>query len=167
MTAFVKQKGNPMRTVTEEQKARRAEYSKQYRCNNKARLADYNKEYGEEYRQKHKARSAEYRQKNKGRHAAYGKEYRQKNKARDAISRRYRKYGITDDQLKQMFIAQEAKCAICGFRFTTSKELCVDHNHTTNQVRQLLCRPCNAGLGYFRENSTTLLKAAEYLNKWN
>ena len=35
------------------------------------------------------------------------------------------------------------------------------------KVRGLLCVDCNRGLGCVRENTTTLAKAIEYLNKYN
>src|ERR1035437_6891793 len=73
------------------------------------------------------------------------------------------KYGITLEQHKQMFMAQNGKCAICNKIFDNPKIVCVDHNHKTNQIRQLLCVKCNSGLGYFDENIEALLNAVEYL----
>ena len=61
---------------------------------------------------------------------------------------------------------QNHKCAICENSFLNFK-ICVDHNHKTNKVRQLLCSQCNFGLGHFRENPQFLLNAVDYLNKWN
>ncbi len=55
-------------------------------------------------------------------------------------------------------ISQEGKCLICEEPAT-----CVDHNHTTNAIRGLLCIKCNAGIGQFNENPTLLRKAAEYI----
>ena len=76
-------------------------------------------------------------------------------------------YNIDREQLKQMFIAQEGKCAICDFQFTTRKSIHIDHNHKIGKVRQLLCPNCNTGLGKFKEEISLLLKAINYLNKWN
>src|ERR1039458_4294576 len=78
-----------------------------------------------------------------------------------------RNYGITPEQHKQMFISQNGKCAICFEVFTHSKDVCVDHNHNTNQIRQLLCRNCNLMIGHSRENSQILSNGIDYLNKWN
>jgi|ERR1035441_296639 hypothetical protein len=77
------------------------------------------------------------------------------------------KYNITVDQHRQMFISQNGKCAICHKRFIDKKDIRTDHNHITNQVRQLLCNGCNTGLGYFRENPQALRNAADYLENWN
>lgn len=54
----------------------------------------------------------------------------------------------------------ELKCRICN----GTERLCIDHCHTTNNVRGILCTKCNAGLGMFRDNPELLYKAAEYLD---
>lgn len=77
-------------------------------------------------------------------------------------------YGLTAEQYKAMLLTQKGLCAICGepeIAILKGKLLClaVDHNHKTNQVRALLCKRCNTGLGYFRENPLRLRKAAAYL----
>lgn len=72
-----------------------------------------------------------------------------------------RKYGITLRQFQAMWDAQEGKCAICG----EVKPLDVDHNHTTKAVRQLLCTPCNTGIGHLGENVANMVAAIEYLQR--
>lgn len=73
-------------------------------------------------------------------------------------------YGIDIVKYQEMYDNQNGKCLICCKDF---KLLCVDHNHKTNQVRELLCRVCNGILGRVGENSQTLRNAADYLDKWN
>lgn len=58
---------------------------------------------------------------------------------------------------------QEGKCAICSRYPKLGHPLYVDHNHKTNQIRGLLCNPCNRGLGYFKDNSIILKSAVWYL----
>ena len=112
-----------------------------------------------------------WEQKNKERRKKRGKEYRLENK--DIIKKRRHVYnlkvrfGITPEQHKQMFVSQNGMCAICGKRFTNRKDIQVDHDHLTGKVRQLLCNGCNSGIGLLQENTSILLKAVEYLNKWN
>jgi hypothetical protein len=60
---------------------------------------------------------------------------------------------------------QNEVCVICGRK--DKRKLCGDHNHTTGNPRELLCMNCNAGIGNFKENISTLLKAIEYLKKHN
>jgi hypothetical protein len=64
-----------------------------------------------------------------------------------------------------MLIKQDHKCKICGVDETGSGEkgLVVDHNHTTNEVRGLLCGSCNRALGYFKDSLDVLQKATNYL----
>lgn len=39
----------------------------------------------------------------------------------------------------------------------------VDHDHGTMEIRGVLCRLCNLGLGYFRDDPEVLLAAVNYL----
>ena len=41
--------------------------------------------------------------------------------------------------------------------------LCIDHDHESGEVRGLLCRYCNVGLGKFSDEVQLLVKAASYL----
>lgn len=54
-------------------------------------------------------------------------------------------YGITADDYEELLKRQGGKCAICRAR-PRSKRLAVDHNHTTGEVRGLLCSRCNHDL---------------------
>lgn len=76
------------------------------------------------------------------------------------------KYGISLEEYNDKLIKQNHKCAICGVdEIEQNRNLCVDHNHKTGKVRDLLCSPCNTGLGMFKENIDTLIQAISYLNK--
>jgi hypothetical protein len=64
-----------------------------------------------------------------------------------------------------MFKAQNGQCAICassdpggGF-----KNFAVDHNHTTGEIRGLLCTRCNRGLGLFKDDPVLTQLATNYL----
>ena len=59
---------------------------------------------------------------------------------------------------------QNNKCSIClKDQSELSSALCVDHCHSTNKVRGLLCDKCNQAIGLLDDNSLTLLRAAKYL----
>jgi hypothetical protein len=76
----------------------------------------------------------------------------------------WKEYRITLIEYNEMFILQDGRCAICGIHQSElQRSLAVDHNHKTGKVRGLLCRECNLGLGYFRDNPDLMSKAMEYL----
>jgi len=66
---------------------------------------------------------------------------------------------------------QGGGCAICGrtkvtngrWISTHAKDLHVDHDHETGQVRGLLCNQCNVSLGLMDDEPDRLIRAAEYL----
>ena len=77
-----------------------------------------------------------------------------------------RNYGITLQEHTNMFEQQNGLCAICkGEGDGRWKKLCVDHDHTTGKVRQLLCRNCNMVLGQVGDNIHILRSMIEYLQK--
>lgn len=62
-------------------------------------------------------------------------------------------------------------CEICGKSVeevvkykgkTASKNLCIDHDHTNNTFRGLLCQPCNRQLGWYEKHKDSI---DIYLNK--
>ena len=85
-----------------------------------------------------------------------------------------RVYGITLLEYGKILALQKMGCAICG-RPPTSKALSVDHKHQRGDakrggkekrpfVRGLLCWMCNTAIGKFRDNSTKMRAAADYID---
>jgi len=73
---------------------------------------------------------------------------------------------ISTFEYAKLLVEQNNACAICGVSATELKrELSVDHNHETNKIRGLLCHHCNIGLGNFRDSTTLLSVAIEYLER--
>ncbi len=93
--------------------------------------------------------------------------WREKNKeyARNSYYKRH--YNITLEQYDQMFEDQDGVCAICCSINADGRRLAVDHNHKTNQVRELLCLKCNALVGSIETFGDLLTKAIGYLRKHN
>jgi hypothetical protein len=75
-------------------------------------------------------------------------------------------YGLSQIGYDAILANQEYRCAICGLHADDNLhgKLYVDHSHETGEVRGLLCRACNTGLGHFRDNPLLLAKAAEYIS---
>jgi len=76
-----------------------------------------------------------------------------------------RRYGITQEQFDQMLIDQNNKCKICSNVFKSSKDTHIDHCHSTNKVRGLLCNGCNMALGQFMDKTDIMGMAIKYLQK--
>lgn len=79
--------------------------------------------------------------------------------------RKYRKYGITEDQYYAMIDAQNGCCGICGRSEPTFKGWQIDHCHKSNKVRGILCHHCNTGIGQFEDKIDHLFNAIQYLKK--
>ena len=76
-------------------------------------------------------------------------------------------YGITIEQFDQMMEDCNGQCVCGATRGRANREaLHVDHNHSTGQVRGLLCSKCNRALGLV-ENPEVLRKLANYLELAN
>jgi hypothetical protein len=71
-------------------------------------------------------------------------------------------YGLTEDEYLSLVKAQNNLCAICGKK-DLNHVLCVDHDHETGQVRGLLCKNCNIGLGNFKDDIKIIHSAIAYL----
>ena len=85
----------------------------------------------------------------------------------DTTTLRYRlrkNYDLSLEAYMVLFEKQEGLCAICRKpQAGRTKNLCVDHDHETGEVRGLLCNNCNRGLGLFGDDPQVLANAADYL----
>jgi hypothetical protein len=103
---------------------------------------------------------------------------RRKSEDPDAVRlKRYLKhlkvtYNLDLDGYYKLLSFQGSCCAICGVshKFYTTNDnhhnyFCVDHDHNTGEVRGLLCRNCNSGLGKLKDSKEYLAKAMQYLEK--
>jgi hypothetical protein len=81
-------------------------------------------------------------------------------------------YGITMEEYEQMFAEQGGVCAACGLPETVihhhgkKKPLAVDHNHTTDEVRMLLCNDCNSALGYLQDSPDRIWALLKYIERF-
>ena len=114
-------------------------------------------------------RAREYRAKNKEAINLKGREYYRANKDKIRAYFRQRTYGITPDEYEQKVESQQGGCAICGeipSGTGNHSMLHVDHDHDTNEVRDLLCGNCNLAVGHVRESPEIARKVADYLERW-
>ena len=87
--------------------------------------------------------------------------YRQANPERRKAWTRKAKTGWSAEAYEQAKLDQLSKCAICG----NEEELVADHDHVQKRPRALLCRTCNLGLGYFKDNPKLMEEAANYIRQ--
>ena len=73
------------------------------------------------------------------------------------------RYGLSVEQWNVMLASQKGVCAICHGKMSRPV---VDHNHSTGDVRAILCHPCNIKL-HAVEDSVFLQKALAYLEAHN
>lgn len=102
----------------------------------------------------------------------HGKDENKSQKCQHCISAaflRYR-YNISLTQFMEMRKSQSDKCKICSIDLEIekdsslrSKRVAIDHCHESGKVRGILCSNCNLGLGYFKDNISSLNNAIEYL----
>ena len=103
-------------------------------------------------------------------HSKYAHVYNRTHKPKKLSSEQlrvvnYRRvHGIAVSDYDDMFRAQGGKCAICTSTNPGGpRHFTVDHDHRTGQIRGLLCRYCNAGLGMFNDSIFGLMRAADYV----
>ncbi len=77
---------------------------------------------------------------------------------------RRRRYNLTELEL-EIFDATKV-CDLCKNPFKSSHDKVVDHEHTANRFRGVLCRTCNVLLGMAKDSTETLAKAILYLEKY-
>lgn len=76
---------------------------------------------------------------------------------------RLKQYGIEHHEFASLVTRQAGLCAICELKMKPG-HTCVDHDHLTGEVRGLLCRTCNIGIGHLRDSPTLITSALEYVS---
>lgn len=85
------------------------------------------------------------------------------------------KYGIDLGGFDVLWIAFKGKCGVCTNDLTMPTQTrgqklsaaCIDHNHTTGNIRGLLCGACNRAIGLLQDDKDVVYSAYEYLGGKN
>lgn len=98
-------------------------------------------------------------------------EYAETVRRRKRMDQLWKNYGLTPEDFALLIRSQGGVCAICNGELSEARnarnQACVDHSHDTGQVRGVLCKLCNAGLGAFQDMPERLEAAAAYLRAFN
>ena len=85
-----------------------------------------------------------------------------------------RRFGLSVEDYERMLKESGNVCAVCKQPETattaqagTIRRLAIDHNHTTGQLRGLLCFRCNSVVGKIEERLDLLDAIRDYLIRWN
>jgi hypothetical protein len=141
----------------------------------RAYMKAYNAKWYAANKEKSAASWKAWRTANPERHASRAREWRRSNPEAWRMSqlksvpqaKRKRSYAMEEGQLERMLVEQNNACKICQviFRSKPGKGFYphVDHDHSTGEVRGLLCNWCNAGLGHFGDDVAKMESAIKYL----
>lgn len=146
----------------EEKKAAKSEYDRQYRIKNKERIQIQDKIYYENNKEVYAERTKKDRKDNPEKFKIRGQKHRQDRMPyyKDYYLRK--NYGITLKEYELLYDDQKGECFICH---DYQEVLHVDHCHSTNVIRGLLCNSCNLALGLFKDNKENFIRAISYLNR--
>ena len=72
-----------------------------------------------------------------------------------------RKFNLSEEQYTELMMAEV--CQVCGQDF--GKKKCIDHCHSKEKIRGILCHKCNTALGLVGDNVQTLSKLIRYLEQ--
>lgn len=85
-----------------------------------------------------------------------------------------KKYGIKEHEYKRLVKNQGGVCFIClrdPRTFTTKRyrhNLCVDHDHTTGEIRGLLCKHCNSMISrWLHDDVDKIKRVMKYFTRAN
>lgn len=151
-----------LRKLRRERPDLKAEYSRRYYAKpEKAALA---KAYKQKWERANRARTNATAQ----RWRDANRERLRTNVNKAAMKRILKRHGITQEQHDEMLRAQGGVCAICRKRSSAAKtrpRLSIDHCHSTNVVRGLLCHRCNVAIGLFGDDPELMRAAAGYVER--
>jgi hypothetical protein len=101
---------------------------------------------------------------------AYLRAYNESHKERRRASQIAKRYNVPLEQAKKLAERVLGKCDICGKRpFSNGKRtlnLHVDHCHSTNKVRGVLCPSCNSGIAFLKDSPKIIENALKYIEKF-
>jgi hypothetical protein len=97
-------------------------------------------------------------------HSDRWKKYRKPEKRREYWLKH--KYGISENEYLNLLEEQGNRCAICKTDKPMGYGWHIDHCHSRNTIRGILCQKCNQALGLFNDKTETIKEAIKYLENY-
>ena len=134
---------------------KRKEYNRQYYLKNKEKLDKQNRKYYQENKDTQSVYQKQYREQNKEKISEYKKQYKKDNPKKTKISK-WKQQGIISDDWDAVYerVMNTEYCELCNVKLTDGKIVglckttrCLDHDHKTGQIRNVVCITCNVRRG--------------------
>ena len=164
-----------MTLTTEEKRARKRAYMREYRLKNLDKLLPIVRERGRRYWQKNKdkiiaKRRANSEKRDKSKHKIYSRLYRERHpeKVKEAAKRRRLRnprYALDYHQRRQEAEAGRPRPKICEICGNDKRPIAFDHCHRRGVFRGWICVDCNVVLGLVNDDTDRLLKLIAYLER--
>jgi len=160
----------------EERKKRASEATKKWQRENPERVKSYRNiycqsegykaraaQYARQWRKKYPEKTRECNRKYFQTHKLQRREYHRRIKHKVRMWNITSKHGLSSEQYHALMNRQNSMCAICGEQLYLDSRTHVDHDHSTGDIRGILCHYCNTGIGLFKDKPEVLEKAIKYL----
>jgi Recombination endonuclease VII len=152
-------------------KNERDEINKIWAKNNPEKVKIIKNRYAEKNKEEIKSNNINYYKTHRSEYLERAKIWYKNNPEKIKNRKLAHNYGITYDDYKRFLQDQNNKCGVCSVDLDDTHKLglrspCVDHNHFhKKEVRGILCRGCNSGIGLFDDNPILLEAALLWLKK--
>lgn len=90
------------------------------------------------------------------------RQYRRKRYEEIHLTSREIAKGMLETEYQMLYRRQGGLCWMCRQKCSRG-DLAIDHDHSTGEVRGLLCARCNLALGYLRDDPELLNAGVQYL----